>query len=65
MWFMQVEPLIKVKEHLKGVDRRKAELDLRIDANKAALQVRPAISIARTPLGLAQASSPDGGSCEC
>lgn len=47
MWLVQVEPLIKVKEHLKGVDRRKAELDLRIDANKAALQVRPAISIAQ------------------
>lgn len=34
----EVEPLIKVKEHLKSIERRKAELDLRIDANKAALQ---------------------------
>jgi len=34
----EVDPLIKVKEHLKGVERRKSELDLRIDANKAALQ---------------------------
>jgi hypothetical protein len=29
---------VQVKEHLKGVERRKQELDLRIDANKAALQ---------------------------
>ncbi len=33
-----VEPLIAVKEHLKAVSVRRPELELRIDANKAALQ---------------------------